>query len=141
MPQIRDLVAQLKPDTWRTKIGFSPDLEKCTNVLLRKESTNEARIDSLREWLSKEQPCVFGRIAAGAPDLISFCLLDEGDLANNDSYIQNKIQASRDEWKLQASLGEKSAFVIVAFSRALFEAAPDENLKALAIRLLSLYLV
>jgi hypothetical protein len=141
MVQIRELIAKLKQDVWRLKFGFSEDVHACSTELLRNNLSQEAKIDALRTWLAGEQPCVFGRIAAGPPDLISFCLLDENDLSNSDSDIQDKIQASRDDWKMQASSGEKSAFIILALSKPILEAAPDENLQDLALRLLSLYLV
>jgi hypothetical protein len=140
MATIRELIEQLNPDEWRKSVGFSSDLDECSKILVNKSESRRKKIDGLQKWVSEGQPCIFGKIAAGR-DLISFCLLDEDDLRGTDSEIQEKIQAERSAWKVAGSQGEKNAFVIVAASEQISLAQPDDNLKKLAIRLFSLYLV
>ncbi|MFL6439454.1 MAG: hypothetical protein ACJ71Q_17900 [Terriglobales bacterium] len=109
-------------------------------MLLDPQIQADAKIDRLREWIATSQTCIFGRLAAGRPDLTSFCLLNEEVLRGSDSDIQKTIQSARLEWKEAARQGYKSAFIIVAASTRIYHARPDDNLKELALRLFNLYL-
>jgi hypothetical protein len=139
-PSIASLVKGLSRDVARKTTPFSTDLAEANDRLFSTRSDHDAT-EILRAWLHHYQPCLFGRMAAGKPDLISFCVLTERDLAQSDSAIRQKIQQSRLSWKRKAFLGEKSAFLVVALSRTVCEAAPDHSLQALAVRLGELYLL
>jgi hypothetical protein len=131
----------LVPDEWRISKGFSPEVEQFNKRLFDQSRSDAEHSESLREWLRKYQPCIFGRIAAGEPDLISFCILTERDLAKDDQTISDKIQRYRRNWKRQGYLGNKSAFIVAALLPAISSARPDKALLGLAIRLCELYLL
>ena len=94
---------------------------------------------ALADWLSKYQPCLFGRIAA-RKGLLSFCIINEAELADSDDVVEQKIQNSRRQWTRLGFEGKASGFIIVLRSRALATAVPDATVKALAQRVCSLYL-
>ena len=73
--------------------------------------------------------------------MISYCILREADLDESDEAIKKKIQTSRLRWARDAFEGRKSGFVIAVVSPTIARAVPDENMKELARRLFSLYLL
>ena len=137
---VSTLIDRLVEDEWRHANAFSEDLSNCSVDLLNGALDLQAKVDRLKAWIAESQTCIFGRLAAGRPDLISFCLLNEAVLASSDSDIQRTIQNARLEWKEAARQGYKSAFIIVAASERIYRARPDDNLKQLALRLFNLYL-
>jgi hypothetical protein len=122
---IADLVAALTPDSRRSQIGFDPDFAAANDRMLNAKSTEIPEI--LRGWLSRHQPCLFGRIAA-KKDLLSFCILGDGDIARGDEAVRDTIQTARLQWKKDAHLGRKSGFTVLAVSRKVAEAelSPDK---------------
>jgi hypothetical protein len=138
---ISALINALVSDEWRQQVGFSPEVQACNNLVLDSGKSDGEIAASLRTWLIKCQPCLFGRIAAGAADLLSICILTERDLAGSDQSICEKIQRYRKDWKRQGYLGRKSAFIVAAFSPRIANAKPDGSLMNLAIRLCELYLL
>jgi hypothetical protein len=136
-----DAIDRLVPDEWRLTEGFSLEVEQFNRRLLNRSRSDAEHADSLREWLRKYQPCIFGRIAAGDPDLVSFCILTERDLVKNDQAISDKIQRYRRNWKRQAYSGNKSAFVVAALLPVITSERPDKALLDLAMRLCELYLL
>jgi len=121
-------------------VGFSKEVKDANGVLLDSSQDDETRITCLNEWIQKHQPCLFGTMAAGPSDLISYCFLYDDDLSLPDEEIKTKIQAARKGWKLDAFEGLKSALVLVAISPNIITASPGKDLMALALRLCSLYL-
>jgi hypothetical protein len=107
------------------------------DILAAANDHDRAKI--LGDWLSKEQPCIFGRVAAQR-ELISYCFLTAADLEGSDEQIATAIQTKRRAWQSLAEDGRRSAFIILAVSEALANATPDPNLQAFALRLGSLYL-
>jgi hypothetical protein len=143
MPEIRELLSRLSRDTWRDSNSYSADLQSCSEVLLNPANSLGSKEKAILGWLSKfgNQPCSFGRTAASLPDpLISICLLTNADLEGTDASIKSKIQAEKERWKGAAKRAERSAFLLLATSRTIYEAAPDQHLMALCQRLLALYL-
>lgn len=141
MPRIiSDRLATLTKDPWRASTPFSHDIDDATCRMFDAGDDSETICRLLRMWLAKYQSCLFGRLAARL-DLISFCILTESDLRQDDGAIRDKIQAARIQWTRDGFAGRKSAFVILVVSPTLALATPDENLKALAQRLCSLYLL
>ena len=138
MRTIADIVSGLSPDPWRSERPFNADFA-AFNERLFETSTNEAET-ALREWLSRYQPCLFGRIAA-RKDLLAFCILDETDLAKRDEDIREKIQTARLQWTRAGFEGRKSGFIVLAISRRLSEAEPNATLQEFARRLCQLYLL
>ena len=136
---ISDLLSQLRPDPWRARQGFSPEVEEANRELFRPDITEIQAEQVLSGWLQKHQPCLFGRIAAklGA---VSYCILNETDLQQSDELIKQKIQTARLAWTHEGFEGGKSAFVILAISPQIANAVPGPEMRELARRLAYLYL-
>lgn len=142
MPEaIADLHHELTPDPWRESTNFSNDLQTVNEQLFNAQS-DEQRSRALGIWLASPngQPCIFGKAAAKL-GLIRYCFLDETDLEQSDENIRNKIQAARTGWTREGFYGKASAFIVLAISRKIASAVPNEVTKALALRLCSLYLL
>ena len=140
MPEIRELITSLKPDPWREQAGFTAEVAAANELLFDPAATRDATADVLNAWIHRHQPCLFGRMAAKV-GLLSYCILTEADLSRPDEEIGRLIQDARTAWTREGFRGRKSAFVILAISRRLAFAIPDENVKELALRLASLYLL
>jgi len=137
---VRALLEKLSPDEWRVETGFSEEVRDCNERLCEPSKSDFELSAVLRQWLRKHQPCLFGRIAAGDPNLLSFCILTDRDLCQSDEQIRDKIQEYRLHWKRAAYLGKKSGFIILAASPRIISALPDPRLLNLATRLCELYL-
>lgn len=137
--KVAELLAKLNPDPWRAATDFGPELADANRRMFAAGEDRDAIRSALSSWLQKHQPCVFGKLAARF-DLVSYCILTEGDLRKGDVAIRNQIKAARQEWTRQGFSGSKSGFVILAVSPALATATPDQTLLELAQRLGFLYL-
>jgi len=136
---IDELIENLKPDQWRRENSFSEDIEKCNQALFNGQLTRSQMAEVVSDWFSLYQPCLFGRHAAKDGKL-SFCILTETDLAKGDEHIRDVIQDSREDWKRRALNGSKHGFIILAVSKELAYAEPNESLLKIALRLGQLYL-
>ncbi|XYD06786.1 hypothetical protein R1A27_16475 [Methylobacterium sp. NMS12] len=135
---IRVLYDALTPDPHRAELGFEKILSAANDALLAADDEEASHI--LRKWLGREQPCLFGRVAAKR-DLLSFCFVREADLNKGDEYVREKIQAARLTWSRDGFRGRKSGFIVAALSRRLIDSEPNQALQAFAARLGSLYLM
>jgi hypothetical protein len=91
-------------------------------------------------WCLKRQTCQFGRIAAKKGQ-IHFCILRERDLANGDKGISVKITEGKRLWKQRALIDTKGpphGMLLLFASPRVTLAAPDDNLRRFADRLLEL---
>lgn len=136
---VRSLMTQLEADPLRRSVPFTPEMAAAHSALFGPDANEASRIETVRTWLQRHQPCLFGRIAAKS-DFLSYCVLDETDLQQTDEHIHQKIQDARLDWTRLAFEGSKSGFIIMVFSESLTTARPSETIKALACRLASLYL-
>jgi hypothetical protein len=134
---IADIIAALTPDTRRSHIGFDPDFAAANGRMLEAKPSQVPEL--LREWLSRHQPCLFGRLGA-KKGLLSFCILSDEELVQGDEAVRDRIQAARLQWKKDAHLGRKSGFIVLAVSRKVAEAEPNTVLQEFARRLCQLYL-
>ena len=137
---VAELLSRLTPDPWRASVGFSADVETANQRLFNPKASETDRIAALSEWLQKDQPCLFGRIAARA-GFLSHCVLGESDLLSSDEVIREKIQAARRAWTRDGFGGKKNGFIIFAVSDKIATATPDASIRELALRLCSLYLL
>jgi hypothetical protein len=135
---VKKLIEGLKPDPFRQETPFTEDLATATSLLLSSE-TEDQRTTAISDWLSRHQPCLFGKITARLGGL-SFCFLSEADLNGSDAEIRQKIQVARNRWRARAYDGEASGFVILAISNRIATALPNDSVKSLAKRLCYLYL-
>jgi hypothetical protein len=140
MADISNLYKALDEDKWRQRKPFEEVIEAASEQILAEGKTKAERIPILAKWLTTSQPCLFGRMAAGAHDLLSFCILTEADILEGDSHVRNLIRHYRLEWKRAALLGRKSGFIILATSRRLTLAEPNLQLQNFALKLCTLYL-
>jgi hypothetical protein len=138
--RIADLYAQLKPDAARPQLNFSSEMTAAHDKMFAPGATAAEIKQALAEWLHRHQPCLFGRMSAKA-GLVHYCVLTDDDLVGGDENIRDKIQTERTQWTREGFEGKKSGFIVLAVSRKLAEAAPDEILKQFAQRLCSLYLL
>lgn len=107
-------------------------------IVLNRDSQEALVVSTLNGWISRYQPCLFGRIAA-KNNLITYCLLREEDFST-DAQAERKIQEARLAWKRLAIDGKSSAFIVVILSARLAAASPDETVQRIAHRICSLYL-
>src|SRR5574341_278207 len=138
-PSISRLLEQLKPDPWRAAVGFSEDIATANARLFSQQTSESDKIAILSDWLKKNQPCVFGRIAAKF-GFVRYCILTENDLALADDFIEEKIQQGRLQWIRDGYDGQASNFIVLALSSAIASATPDKTVAKLAQKLCSLYL-
>jgi hypothetical protein len=134
---VASLMNSLTPDPWRLEVGFSQDIEEANKVLFSPNINDSVAM--MKEWLQKNQPCVFGRMAAKF-GFIQYCILTEADLRLPDEAIEMKIQDARLQWIREAYDGKKSNLVVLAVSAAISYARPDQTVANIAQRLCSLYL-
>jgi hypothetical protein len=136
---IADLFKQLKPDGARNELKFSKEMAEAHEKMFATTNPNEISAE-LAQWLTRHQPCLFGRMSVKA-GLMSYCILTEADLTGTDQAIRDKIQDARLRWTREGFGGKKSGFVVLAVSPKLATAAPDDVMKSFALRLCTLYLL
>jgi hypothetical protein len=139
MSSLRELIQALNADPWRRDHAFSDDVEAAHRQLFATNDA-EARAAALNEWLSKNQPCLFGKIAAKT-GLMRYCIISDADLESGDEHVQRRIQTARSAWWADAFDGQASGFVIALISEAVAFCEPDGNVLSLARRLCELYLL
>ncbi|MBX7152955.1 hypothetical protein K1X84_15105 [bacterium] len=137
---VAQLLESLVEDQWRVQNGFSDDLNKIHDKLFDENCNETITKTCINLWLQKNQPCLFGRIAA-KQDRLEFCILDDADLQSPNSTIEKKIQMSRRLWTRDGFEGKKSGFIIFIKSQRISRALPDGNMKKLAQKICSLYLL
>jgi len=136
---IGDLIEDLPQDTGRERNAFSPDMRACHDVLFRAGSSRAEMEAALNNWLTSQQPCLFGRMDAKQHRL-AYCLLTENDLERGDDHVRMRIQEDRDDWKRRGARGETHGFIILAISPRIARATVGSELQSLAMHLCSLYL-
>ena len=135
---LEDLLDALEPDDWRTANPFSPDIEDAHAALFNPRASRAEQAEVLAEWLKKNQPCLFGRMAAKTQ--IAYCILTEADLLKGEDRVRDIIQQSRLVWRREALLGKKHAFVIELISPTIAKARPGLALRDIALGLCQIYL-
>ncbi len=123
--------------------GFSGDILEAHRVLLDPKELAAAKEMALRGWLSRSQPCVFGRSGSmGKADLgIDICMVSSQELSLGSDYLRAKIQRAREGWKDKAAHGLSSGFLIYFNDDRLARALPGPELVRAAQLLSELYLV
>jgi hypothetical protein len=129
-------------DRFRSRTGFSPDIEAAQAILFSSKYDRQAKIRSYRSWLESNQPCVFGRVAAKNKNVF-ICLLEQNEIVqmkNGDRDVMDTIQDHRQVWKRLALDGIASSFVILLVSSQLVRREPDSALKEICRKVLELYM-
>jgi hypothetical protein len=138
--ELRELLLSLPTDEWRRRSGFSPDVTASNKALIEAKGDTLRCVDALSAWLQRNQPCLFGRMAA-KNSAITYCFLQEDELLDSDEAVAAKIASARLAWTRAAFEGRSSGFVILAVGERLLQAAPSTLLMAFAQRLAQLYLL
>src|SRR5439155_13198642 len=123
MKPIAQLFSDLKPDPWREKSPFAPEVQSA-NAELFATTDPHLSAKTLNAWIQKHQPCLFGK-AAATLDLISYCILTESDLRGSEDSLMSKIQAARIAWTREAFHGRKSGFIVCVISPTIATALPS----------------
>jgi hypothetical protein len=131
---------KLREDRWRARHAFSKDMQQAAKLMLKPFAYDHEVAESLRQWCMKRQPCQFGR-AAASRNQIYFAVLRERDLADGDAAIRERIATAKRHWKQRAVSDTRTpphSFLLACATDRLLMAAPDENLRRFADRLLEL---
>jgi hypothetical protein len=141
MPEsIVALMEKLQPDPWRAHCGFSAEIQGALDKVLGFSPGSEQEATAiLNDWIRHHQPCLFGRIAAKQA-AITYCFITEDALYGGERELAKQIQNERLRWTRAGFEGTSSSFIIAVLSKRLSEAVPDETVKAIALRICSLYL-
>ncbi|HEY3852963.1 MAG TPA: hypothetical protein VGO67_01060 [Verrucomicrobiae bacterium] len=139
MASIQEHLSRLEGDQWRLAHPFSEDIKTACDVLLNPFARDDERKRAVRGWLTKNQPCVFGQVAAKS-DLLFISIVDEQLISQGDEVVREKLKLDRQTWK-QWSLGEKGrhGFLLVVLSPKIHHAAPNRALKDLAQQVRNLF--
>src|SRR5580692_2341020 len=120
--ELQNLYRQLTEDKWREGQPFSDDMAKVHDIVFHPYRTDAQREEAYLLWLQRNQPCLFGRIAASKQRL-HFCFLAEDDFQKTDDEVAAKIQRDRIAWK-QRSLRPHPQFSNPAHGFLLIAVSP-----------------
>lgn len=140
---VSELFQALSEDVERNQKPFSSGIELAHKVMHHPFAFDHERADALALWLQhgKNQPCLFGRVAA-AVGRMHYCVLTDDDVRKPNDHIRNKIRTERLLWKREALLpGSKPrhGFMVVVASPRVALAAPDANLKRFSLEIRALW--
>lgn len=128
------LLDALRRDPFRDEHPFSEDLRDAHAVLHHPFATFDERVEVLKRWFLKRQPCNFGRMA-GKYGFVHFCILTERELMAGDKVVAAKISEEKRLWKQKAFDDRRNpphAFMLVIASPRVALAAPDGELRRFA---------
>ena len=138
MTSMSELTRELIDDPLRRDLGFTPEMAEANEAIWAAGDNDKQIEEILNDWIYYHQPCLFGKIASKL-NLISYCVLTPHDLHQSDDHIFQKLQSKKREWTRKAFDGESSNFVILASSREMALATPNEALLDVSIRLCTMY--
>ena len=95
---VRDLFDALREDKYRKTTPFSSDVDKVQRVLFHPFADDGDRQDALGPWFQRQQPCLFGRIAA-ATGTMHYHFIGERDLLQSDQHIAESINEGLRKWR------------------------------------------
>lgn len=137
-----DIRLHPRPDNFRKTKRFSSDMQSTNAILLNPENTKTQKIKAYWAWLAKNQPCIFGRLAA-TQKRVFICLFEENEvlgMRRGDDDLRETIQDYRQLWKRYALDGLSSSFVLAVVGDSLVLESPGDRLKEFCRRLLELYM-
>ncbi len=145
-PHLAELLLDIrlhgKPDKLRNLRRFSQEMQSSHAILLNSQNTKTQKIDAYRVWLTRNQPCIFGRLAATQKRAF-ICLLEENEILGmrkGDDDVRDTIQDYRQLWKRYALEGLSSSFLIAVVGERLVGERAKDSLKEFCRRLLELYM-
>jgi hypothetical protein len=130
------------PGASRTS-GLGQDIDEANAVLLDPAIPEDRKIARFRQWASRFQPCMFGRL--GAKNLAGIrydiCWINREDLRQGSLFVKNKIQQARSAWKARAAEGRSHGFLIMFNAPELVCLKPGPKLIEVCLALSNLYLI
>lgn len=142
--KVRGLYQKLTRDSWRDENPFSEDITLANKLLFHPFSTESEKTDALALWFQKNQPCLFGSIAA-PKDWLHYGILTDEDLQSTDQHISERIRDELLMWKRRSLRpttefsNPAHGFILLAISERLALAAPNEQLYQFASALRDLW--
>ncbi|WP_071590848.1 hypothetical protein [Synechococcus sp. PCC 7336] len=109
---------------------FGSDINEANRILLSKEYEQSQKIECLFNWISRYNPCFFGRVAVRQSEGLSveICWISESEIELGQLYLIDKIQTARRAWKDKAEKGKSHGFLIFFNSKQLAFAKPSFEL-------------
>lgn len=91
-------------------VSYGYDIDNA-NELLFSERCKLKREEILLSWIKRNQPCMFGRIAASNNKglKLKVCVIDEDDIAHGIVHLETYLQTCRKTWKQACSKGDSDA--------------------------------
>src|SRR5256885_7934393 len=126
-----DIRLHPRPDKLRKSRRFSQDMQSTQAILLNSQNTKTQKINAYRGWLTRNQPCIFGRLAA-TQKRVFICLLEENEILGmrkGDDDVRDTIQDYRQIWKRYALEGLSSSFLIAVVGESLVGEKSGDRLK------------
>jgi hypothetical protein len=123
--------------------SLGPDIDEANRVLLDPAAAVPAKITRFRQWASRFQPCMFGRMGARGLAGIHYdvCWIDRAALHQGSAQVRRLIQRSRQAWKERAANGLSHGFLVMFNATELAYARPGLLLLQLCRKLCDLFLV
>jgi hypothetical protein len=105
-------------------------------------TSDDDRKARLMKWFARNQPCMFGRLAATNQKGVGIDIvwISEADVAKGDAHVEELIQKARRKWKDNARLGLYHGFLVFFYGREFSELVPSDRLVDIHLRLGDLYL-
>lgn len=137
---LASLFDRLRDDAWRASHPFNDDMKEAAALAHYPFALDLDVVKGMALCCLKRQSCQFGQIVAKKGQ-IYVCILRERDMAGGDRGIAAKIAEGKRQWKQRALInmhGPPSGKMLMFLSPRVTLAAPDDNLRRFADRLLEL---
>lgn len=122
--------------------SFGDDIDRAHKEAFHPAASSAERENVILAWMGKYLPCLFGRM--GSRGTVGFalttCWISSADIDWGESYLLQKIQRARIDWKNLALEGKSSAFLIIFNDERLAYAKPSHEFLNVSLRLAQLYL-
>lgn len=114
--RVPDLAAMLaKLATSSEPVSLGADIDTANVALLDPGVGVEEKQRRFRQWASRYQPCMFGRLGSKGVAGIRYdiCWIDRAALYRGRAHVTHLIQQARLEWKERAALGLSHGFLVM----------------------------
>ncbi|EPJ94272.1 MULTISPECIES: hypothetical protein [Pseudomonas] len=110
-------------------LSYGDDIDRTNNLLFSAESKSKKE-EILRSWVKRNQPCMFGRIAASNNKglKLKVYVIDESDIAQGVVRLEEYLQVCRKTWKQACAKGESDAVLYFFNLKKLVDASPSDGL-------------
>lgn len=138
---LNELIEEL--DQHEADISFGQDIDIAHKEIFSSGNNSDSAGQSFLRWVSRYQPCLFGRLGAKGQRGVAYdlCWLTTYDIEKGDYHLISKIQQARRAWKDRASSGLTSGFLIMFCDLRLARAKPGKKLLDVCHKLSELYIV